>query len=134
MLEKFFSSIGFGGVEVDTNIDRNTFSPGETVKGTMHVKGGNADQEINGIKLTLFVTHNEVREDSDLSYYDEELTQVILKDLTKIKAKEEKKLPFQIQLKNNHPKTGENVESFIQTKLLVINGVDPADKDIIIIK
>ncbi|TDL34898.1 hypothetical protein E2R51_04015 [Jeotgalibacillus sp. S-D1] len=135
MLEKFFSSIGFEGAEVKTYIQSTAYTPGDTIIGTICVTGGQSDQEIKGIELTLFVTHDgQVREDSDFSYYDEQITQVILKDVKSIKAGDKKEIPFELKLTANHPLTTEKDETFIQTKVLVLNGVDPKDKDIIHIK
>ncbi|KIL47880.1 sporulation protein [Jeotgalibacillus campisalis] len=135
MFEKFFSSIGFEGAEIQTTVHPNTFSPGDTIEGLVTVIGGQSDQQIAGIELTLFVFHdNEHRSDSDFSYYDEELNQVMLKEISEIKANEKKECRFKMVLTKNHPTSSESVETYIQTKLLVHNGVDPEDKDIIIIK
>ncbi|MDG5470449.1 sporulation protein [Jeotgalibacillus sp. ET6] len=135
MFEKFFSSIGFEGAEVRTTINPSTFSPGDAVNGLVTVKGGQGDQQIAGIQLTLFVFHdNEVRSDSDFSYYDEELKQVVLKDVTEIKANEKKEIPFTMLLSDKHPRSSSVIQTYIQTKLLVHNGVDPEDKDVITIK
>jgi len=135
LFEKFFSSIGFEGVEIKTIIEPASFAPGDKVRGTIFINGGSASQAIEGIELTLFVTHNnEVRDDSDFSYYDEELTQVKVKDLKEIAPNEKKEIPFAIQLSIDHPLSSPVSESFIQTKLLVLNGVDPKDKDVIFIR
>ncbi|PPA71864.1 sporulation protein [Jeotgalibacillus proteolyticus] len=135
MLEKFFSSIGFEGVEVKTVIHQKVFSPGDTINGTLHIQGGQSDQQIKGIKLILFAAHSEeVREDSDFSYYDEELSRADMKEKMMIYANEEKELPFQMTLAEHHPKTSDTIKTYIETKVLVHNGVDPTDKDFIIIK
>lgn len=135
MFEKFFSSIGYEGAEVNTYIQSTSYTPGETIKGTICVTGGQSDQEIKGIELTLFVTHNDkVRDDSDFSYYDEEITQVVIKEMKSIKAEDKTEIPFEIKLSANHPLSTDKDETFIQTKVLVLNGVDPKDKDIIQIK
>ncbi|KIL45360.1 sporulation protein [Jeotgalibacillus soli] len=133
MFEKIVSSIGINGVLVDTIIDRPSYSPGEQINGSIKIVGGIADQEISGILLTLIATFKKEPIDSDFSSYDEELEKILFKEVIIVRAGEEVIKPYEINLSNEHPISSSTVNSFLKTKVLVENGVDPSDYDEIII-
>ena len=51
--DKVFASVGIGSAAVDTKLEKDTYTPGETVKGAVEIRGGKVDQQVDDIYLTL---------------------------------------------------------------------------------
>ena len=129
MWKEFISSIGFGNVVVDTKVKKKQYDVGDTVSGIVEIKGGIVEQEIKAVVLTLFVQYEQDKEDSDFSYHQKELKEIVLTDVDHIQSNEKITIPFSIDIPMDHLKTKPGVETILRTKLLVEHGVDPTDED-----
>lgn len=67
MFKKLKASLGIGGATVDTVLHNESLYQGETLRGTVNIKGGGAEQEIDAITLKL-CTEVKVESDSGVSY------------------------------------------------------------------
>jgi sporulation-control protein len=130
MFNKVFASIGIGAASVDTKLEKSNFQAGETVNGIVEVTGGNVEQKIDSIYLTLFTTY--IRESDDKKYTDyAPIQKVRISEPFSIKEKEIKQLPFSFQIPLETPVTYGNTRVWIATGLDIKNAMDPKDKDYI---
>lgn len=65
---KVLASVGVGGAKVDTKLEKSEFTAGEIMQGVVEVVGGNLEQQIDAIYLTVNTTY--IRESNDLKYTD----------------------------------------------------------------
>src|SRR3712207_5518041 len=63
---RLLSSIGVGAATVDTRLERDELIPGEEVRGVVDVKGGSAEQEVNGIRLEVQTHYKRESEDQSV--------------------------------------------------------------------
>src|SRR5262245_36506343 len=56
VFKKLLGSLGIGGPTVDTVLSTPTVAPGGPLQGTVHLKGGGSDTDIEGITLVLTAT------------------------------------------------------------------------------
>jgi len=127
---KVFASVGIGSAKVDTKLEKETLTVGEDVKGVVEIRGGNVEQSIESIYLTLHTTY--IRESNDRKYTD---TAIIGKfkitESFTVKPNEQLQFPFSFALPNDTPVTIGKTRVWIQTGLDIKNAVDPSDKDMI---
>ena len=127
---KVFASIGIGAATVDTKLEKSSYQAGETAKGIVEVTGGNAEQAIDSIYLTLFTTY--IRESDDKKYTDyAPIQKVQISEPFTIGENEKKELPFTFTLPFETPITYGNTRVWVATGLDIKNAVDPKDKDYI---
>ena len=53
---KMLASIGIGSATVDTKLEKSRYTAGEIIRGNVEVTGGNTDQDVDRIYLTLYTT------------------------------------------------------------------------------
>ncbi|WP_243385126.1 sporulation protein [Bacillus kexueae] len=127
---KIFASIGIGAAKVDTKLSKNSYRAGEVVEGIVEVVGGNVEQKIDEIYLTVFATY--VKEIDDQKHTKQaEITKVKLNEPFVITANEKKEIPFTFQLPLDTPITKGASRVWIHTGLDIKGAVDPADRDYI---
>lgn len=133
MWKDFFSSIGIGSVKVDTVLQNQKAKPGETIKGNIVIRGGQADEPIEKINVLLYLQYKEVHKDSDFSWHDKHIEKLTINMNRDIKAREEESIPFILKIPADSPKTGEKHKWFIQTTVFIHQAIDPKDEDEILI-
>ena len=133
MWEKILSSIGVGSVKVDTLVKEAKLRKGSTLKGEVLITAGRTEQRIESIVLTLFVRYEAEKEDTDFSYHEKEMAEIIINHDESIEKGVEKRIPFEIQLEKDHPVTSETVETFLRTTLIIPQAIDQKDEDSIIV-
>jgi sporulation-control protein len=129
---KVLASIGVGSALVDTRLEKDTFIPGERVKGIVVVKGGNIDQSIDEIYLSLNTTYLKERDDHKYT-----VTVCIehfrITDSFVAYKNETREIPFTFQLPLDIPISLGKSKVWVATGLAIKNAVDPSDKDYITI-
>ncbi|MEH6944711.1 sporulation protein [Bacillus sp. JJ722] len=133
MWRKFMSSIGLGNIMVDTILDNKQYKRGETINGVVHIKGGAAEQEIEKIVLTLVLKYDQDKEDSDFSYHEKDLHEIVFTDIHHVDSNEYCSIPFSIAISGEHPITSKVVETTLRTKLFLPQAVDSEDEDQVVI-
>ncbi|CAM3547647.1 sporulation protein [Marinicrinis lubricantis] len=129
-VNKLLASVGIGNATVDTRIHRDKLVPGENVEGVVHIRGGNVEQNIDGIYLKLYTTYiremndNKITASAEIGRY--QLTQSFV-----IQANEVKEIPFSFQLPYDTPITVGRTRVWVQTGLDIKSAVDPSDLDYI---
>ncbi|BDY04140.1 sporulation protein [Ferrimonas sp. YFM] len=135
MLKKLLASVGIGAAKVDTQLHQDVMMPGHPFSATIVIKGGDVDQEISGLSLTL-VTEAKAEVDDSTVYQHVALESWRLSEKMTIEAGQTYELPFEGVL---HPETpittvgGRRNQSkvWLQTGLEVDLAIDPSDRDIL---
>lgn len=127
---KVLASIGVGGAKVDTKLEKSDFTAGEIMQGVVEVTGGNIEQQIDAIYLTINTTY--IRESNDRKYTDVAAIQKykVTEPFT-IGANEKNVIPFSMTLPEDTPITYGSTRVWVSTGLDIKNSVDPTDKDYI---
>lgn len=127
---KIFASIGIGAAKVDTKLSSTSYKAGDVVEGIVEVTGGNVEQKIDEIYMTVFATY--IKEADDQKYTKQaEIAKVKLNEPFVITANEKKEIPFSFELPLDTPITKGASRVWIQTGLDIKGAVDPADRDYI---
>lgn len=134
MFKKLLSQIGIGAATVDTRLDSERCEPGGQIHGTVHIKGGNVDQEIDRIYLAFNTQYKEeVRDSTTFTTFT--LDRFSLNEAAfTIEAGVEREIPFTLQVPFNTPLSISQSKSWIETGLDIAQAVDPSDRDAIIVQ
>jgi sporulation-control protein len=125
---KVFASVGIGSATVDTKLEKDTYMPGETVRGVVEIKGGRIDQQIDEIYLSLNTTY--LRESDDKKYtVTATIDKFRITSPFVITVNERKEIPFTFQLPYDTPLSIGRSKVWVTTGLDIKDGVDPSDKD-----
>ncbi|MBS4215998.1 MULTISPECIES: sporulation protein [Neobacillus] len=125
---KMFVSVGIGAATVDTKLEKDTYMPGETVKGVVEIKGGKADQQIDEIYLALNTTY--LKESDDRKYtVTATIDRFRITTPFTIIVNEKKEIPFTFQLPFDTPLSIGRSKVWVSTGLDIKGAVDPGDKD-----
>lgn len=127
---KMLATIGIGSAKVDTKLERASYYAGETIQGEVEVYGGNVDQQINTIYLTLYTTYVKEVDDRKVSV-PYAFHKFKICDPFIIRANETKIIPFSFKLPVDTPATVGNSRVWVKTELDIQSGVDSTDKDYI---
>jgi len=134
LFNKIMATVGIGAAKVDTILNSNVSKPGGVISGVVHVKGGNVDQDIHDIDVSLMV---DVRiEKDDITYYSPSLiTKHRVTGGFKIQKGEHRQFPFEFMVPLEVPvtvlgpyKLGK-IKLYVKTDLDIENAMDKADKD-----
>lgn len=68
IFSKALASLGVGAATVDTVLDHDTYTAGDLVQGDIHITGGNVEQHIDAIYLSLHI--NFTNKSGDKEYED----------------------------------------------------------------
>lgn len=130
MIQKMLASIGIGNAKVNTKLDRNRLTAGDVVSGFVEVVGGNVEQQIDTIYLTLYTTY--IKEVNDTKYTDKAaIARFTVSDPFIIRAGEKRSIPFSFNLPYTTPMTAGKTQIWVQTELDIKMAVDPTDQDYI---
>ncbi|NGN97031.1 sporulation protein [Grimontia sp. S25] len=133
MFKKLKASLGIGATKVDTILHNESVYQGETLRGTVHIKGGDVEQEIDSITLKL-CTEVKVESDSGVGYQVFVLGHIQANDPFTIQPGEEKEVPFELKLHAETPITAVNAKLnqshvWVETVLDIDFAIDPTDRD-----
>jgi sporulation-control protein len=132
--DKIMASVGIGSAKVDTVLNSNVSKPGGVISGVVHVKGGNVDQDIEDIDVSLMVDVKIETEEGH--YYSPELiAKHRVTGKFKIHKEENRQFPFEFTVPLEVPvtllgsyKLG-NIKLYVKTDLDIESALDKADKD-----
>ncbi|PKF79682.1 sporulation control protein Spo0M [Vibrio sp. vnigr-6D03] len=138
MFGKLKASLGIGAAKVDTVLHNMSLSQGETLEGTVHIQGGNVEQQIDAIKLKL-CTQVKVESDSGTSYPSFVLGHLQAVEPFVIGPGEEKQVNFELKLHDETPVTALNALNnlchvWVETTLDIDFAIDPKDRDLVEVK
>lgn len=121
-MKRVLTSIGIGSATVDTILPDTAFSPGETIRGTVELTGGDSTQEIDGVYFALKARHTADGGERDLGTFtvDEHVA---------LSADEERSLPVEFELPVWTPLTQGGASVWLETGVDIAWAVDPTDED-----
>lgn len=130
LFNKILASVGIGSAKVDTKLYQDRLILGEEVKGVVEIVGGNLDQEVEEIYLSLMTTYEKESDDTTITK-QATITKIKINEPFTIRANERKEIPFSFTLPLDTPITLGRTNVWIHTGLEIKNAVDPSDKDYI---
>lgn len=128
MFNNLLTSIGIGSIKADTHIENNINYENDLIKGVVILEGGNTDQKVNKIEITLIERIQNDDKTSQFSEVDNELDTYIYAGEFMIRAKEVEKVHFQFKLEN-HDIDVKNNKIYMKTHVFVDHSVDAYDED-----
>ncbi|NVD06551.1 sporulation protein [Vibrio sp. JPW-9-11-11] len=138
MFAKLKASLGIGAAQVDTVLDSLSVFQGETLKGVVHIQGGDVEQQVDAINLKL-CTEVKVESEDSTSYQDFILGKLQAVQPFVIGPNEHKQVPFEFHLDAETPVTALNAlknqsHVWLETTLDIDFAIDPKDRDLIEVK
>ncbi|MFC4775958.1 sporulation protein [Paenibacillus sp. GCM10023252] len=128
MFNRFLASIGIGSATIDTLLEKARYMPAEEVRGIVKIRGGNVEQRIETIQLSVMTEY--IRESNDHKYTQHgELTRYQVSSPFTLQPGENREVPFSFQLPHQTPLTIGRAPVWIKTELDIRGGVDPGDND-----
>lgn len=122
-MKRVLSSIGIGGATVDTILPDDSFSPGDTVRGSVELTGGESTQEISEIYFALKTRH---AADGD---GERELSRFSIDESVTLAPGDEHDLPVEFDVPLWTPLTLGGVSVWLETGLDISWARDPTDED-----
>ncbi len=130
---KMLASVGIGSAKVDTKLSDSTIRVGEKVKGIIEVKGGNIEQSIDEIYLTIN-TNYEKEENDRVVHKQAVIANIKLNEPFVIMPGETKTIPFTFELPLDTPVTMGSSKVWLQTGVDIKGSLDPSDRDNVIVE
>lgn len=128
MFKKFLASVGVGAVKIDTQLEKDQFTAGETVNGKVVLRGGDVEQQIDAIHI--FLMTEAIRESNDTKVREKvALKKYPIASKLSIQPKEEKEIPFTIQLPLDAPASLGRLPIWFETGADIPMALDPEDRD-----
>ncbi|WP_066299578.1 sporulation protein [Bacillus sp. FJAT-29937] len=125
---KVLASVGIGAAKVDTKLVQDTVTPGGEIKGVVEIRGGNVEQKIDAIYLSIHTTY--LKESDDKKYTVTGLVDRFqITASFNLRANERKEIPFSFILPLDTPLSIGKAKVWVSTGLDIKNAVDPTDKD-----
>jgi sporulation-control protein len=124
ILRKYMSLLGVGSATIDLILPKETYHPGEFIKGIFKIKGGTVDQQIRRVECDLLMM--------DLTNGNEKVidtTTILTSKL--IESEESNELSFTFKLPDHMPISSEERSYRFKTRLTFNEGVESKDQDII---
>lgn len=128
MFKKFLSKIGIGAATVNLVLDQTTARIGEEVTGTIHIEGGNVDQQVDAIFVNLDI---EAKKGDQLLHRKVDSVRVATN--LQIKTGEKTQLPFRYVIPEL-PTTTKRVSYTFHTSLDIPGAIDKHDFDKFVIQ
>ena len=123
ILKKYMAMLGVGSAQIDLILEKDTYRPGEIVKGNFIVKGGLIEQRLNRIDCDLMMCNepNESKNEKLLDSITIYTTKVIESSTTN-------HIPFTFQLPQSIDSTC-NPSYRFKSKLTFKQGIESVDHD-----
>ncbi|MGD6944355.1 sporulation protein [Cytobacillus gottheilii] len=127
---KMLASVGIGSAKVDTKLESDKVMPGSEVKGIVEIQGGNTEQHISDIYLTLNTTYIKESDDKKVNVTGQ-IERYHITEAFTLNTNERREIPFSFILPLDTPLSYGRTKVWLATGLDIKNAVDPTDKDYI---
>ncbi|OPX88290.1 MAG: Sporulation-control protein spo0M [Pelotomaculum sp. PtaB.Bin104] len=129
MFKNLLAGVGIGAARVDLEIQKRRIALGETIEGVVKIKGGNVDQQVDQINITLELA-SQYKHDHELRSVRQKIGTIKVSDGMLIKAGSPVlTIPVRLQLPYNIPVSMGRTRYYFVTNLDVKNAFDPKDID-----
>src|SRR4051812_14474815 len=98
MFQKVLASFGQGGAKVDATLQDHNVRPGGPLRGQVLLVGGQVDQEVEGLGVTLLARVEQTDERGAVEHVALPFQNVNLASNAVVKAGQQVTVPFEIQL------------------------------------
>jgi sporulation-control protein len=130
LFKRMLASAGIGSAQVNTELDSAQAAPGGTISGTVYVKGGRVEQNVD--RIYLFLKTQYVREHNDTRMTQTAIVaKYLIADGFTLQPEQTAQFPFRFTLPDHMPVTLRNAPVWVETGLDIENAVDPTDRDYI---
>lgn len=133
MLNRLLASIGIGSAKIDTVLDSGSYVQGQEVKGTVRMKGGNVEQNIDTIEIAVKTEYIKEHEEHK-HHVQTTLVKYHVSSPFTLQPGEQREVPFSFTLPNDTPLTIGHTPVWINTELAISSAIDPSDNDRIEVK
>ncbi|WKA52733.1 sporulation protein [Planococcus liqunii] len=127
LLETLRTNAGTGNAKIGLHILKAKVRQGDMVSGQVYVIGGEAEQKIDGVTISVMTTIL-VNEGERKVMQDAEIQHFSLTDSFRILPKEEKTVPFSLKLSPETPQTIHKVDVWLKTVLKTEKGKEASDE------
>jgi sporulation-control protein len=121
-MKRVLASVGIGSATVDTVLASTTVTPGETVPAEIHVRGGDAEQSVDAIDITL-----ETRYATESGYVGTTVGRDRLVESFGVDPGEESTYETELTIPYATPLTLGQAGVWVETELEMAMTVDPED-------
>jgi sporulation-control protein len=128
LFKKMLATVGIGAAEVDMQIDDARVAAGGSLSGTVRIRGGRVDQEVDDVYAYVMTSYLKESNDRKMNV-DAVIAKVPLAGKMLVKAGQAYEFPFAFSLPNHTPATMGRTRVWIQTGLDIKEAVDPKDRD-----
>jgi sporulation-control protein len=125
------STIGIGAATIDTRLEKDEFAPGEEVRGTIEIKGGNLVQDVDGIYVHVFARYDSTAGSSKAVGTVEKFPVAPGRTIASGSREE---VSFSFRLPYETPPSMGSSEVWLRTGLDVKSAFDPQDEDRITVR
>lgn len=128
MFKKMLASFGVGSASVETQLAAHAAMPGTAIQGTVFLRGGDVEQNIDSLDIVLNTTY--VREGEDSSWT--ESCTLIRQPITSrfvLAPKTQQTIPFSLPIPWETPITIGHQTVTVNTDLNIAGGIDSTDND-----
>src|ERR1043165_741169 len=98
MFSKVLASFGQGGAKVDAQLLDRSVRPGSPLRGQVVLHGGQVDQEVDGLGVTLLARVEQPGERGDVTLADLPFQNVTLASNAIVRAGQQLTVPFELHL------------------------------------
>jgi sporulation-control protein len=127
-MKKILSSIGIGAAKVDTQLAQGKFQAGGKMNGRIVITGGNVQQDIDNVYLTLMTTYEKEHDDRKITE-EVVIAQYLISERLTIFPNKTEEIDFEFDIPIDTPITAGHSKVWVQTGLDIKNAIDPSDRD-----
>jgi len=130
---RLLSSVGVGAATVDARLEKSEFEPGEEVRGIVEIRGGDADQDVNGLRLEVQTYYK--RESGDTTVTETgTIERFPLTGRLQVRRDMREEVPFAFRLPYETPLSLGRTSIWVRTALDVAMTFDPSDNDMLTVR
>ena len=130
---RLLSSIGVGTATVDGRLEKSEFEPGEEVRGIVEIRGGDADQDVNGLRLEVQTYYKRESGDTTVTQTGT-IERFPLSGGLQVRSNTREEVPFAFRLPYETPLSLGRTSIWVRTALDVAMAFDPSDNDMITVR
>ncbi len=124
LLRKYLSLLGVGSAKIDLILEKETYRPGDSVKGYFLITGGTIEQKIKQIDCDLVQTDKK-------QGIEKIIKTTSIQNSAIISSEESNKIPFVFQLPVTVSVSSKVISYRFTTRLTFYKGLESRDQDFI---
>jgi len=128
MFKKMLASLGIGSAEVNLEIPKPQAELGGVLEGTVEIKGGNIEQEVEKIYINVVLT-SAYKSGDETKTVSRVISSVTVGEKMNIKPGQKERIPVSFQIPYNIPISKGRTRYYLRTGLDIKQALDPADHD-----